>query len=67
MSKTNNETATLRSGNKPKASKVEDAKSVKGAYKKAVDTQNTSLLPDNTRVQNVIPTNSGKTKIGKSK
>ena len=67
MSKTNSSTATLRSGNKLKASKVTVAKADKSAYKKAVDAQNTSLLPDNTRVQNVIPTNSGKTKIGKSK
>ena len=60
--KNNSETSTLRSGSKPKASKVEEAKPVKSAYKKAVDAQNTSLLSDNTRVTNVTA-NSGKSKL----
>lgn len=51
----------------PKPEKVQVAKADKSAYKKAVDAQNTSLLPDNSRVLNVISTNSGKTRTNTAK
>jgi hypothetical protein len=52
MSKTNSTTATLRSGNKPQASKVEEAEPVKGAALKAAKTQHEgahSLTLDHSR------------------
>jgi hypothetical protein len=62
MSKTNSNTATLRDGNKPKASEVKTL-SLKNdndkVRKDAVEKQNTSLTSDGTRIVNVI-SNSGK-------
>ena len=63
--KSNNETASLRSGDKPKPEKVRvlslenDNDDVR---KDAVEKQNTSLLSDDSRVTNVTA-NSGKSKF----
>ena len=60
MSKTNNETASLKKEGRPKPEKVEtlslenDNDKVR---KDAVEKQNTSLTSDGTRILNVIPNN----------